>query len=168
VRHRWWPAAWKATWCIKGGADPELGVPQLWALLLDLRQAGVRHIAGDLLLDRSLFRPARIDQGLPPFDESPEFGYNVIPDALLLAGNLLPLEIKATADGVVASTVPPLPGLALSSRMTLKDGKCSAWDDDWQPAAVSGTHGGRTQIELNGIYPARLHHAHGAGADRPQ
>jgi D-alanyl-D-alanine carboxypeptidase/D-alanyl-D-alanine-endopeptidase (penicillin-binding protein 4) len=137
---------------MKGGADPELGVPQLWALLLDLRQAGVRHIAGDLLLDRSLFRPARIDQGLPPFDESPEFGYNVIPDALMLAGNLLPLEIKATADGVVASTVPPLPGLALSSRMALKDGKCSAWDDDWQPAAVS-THGSRTQIELNGIYP---------------
>ena len=94
---------------IKGGADPELGVPQLWALLLDLRQAGVQHIAGDLLVDRSLFRPARIDQGLPPFDESPEFGYNVIPDALMLAGNLLPLEIKATADGVVASTVPPLP-----------------------------------------------------------
>jgi D-alanyl-D-alanine carboxypeptidase/D-alanyl-D-alanine-endopeptidase (penicillin-binding protein 4) len=137
---------------IKGGADPELGVPQLWALLLDLRQAGVRHIAGDLLVDRSLFRPARIDQGLPPFDESPEFGYNVIPDALMLAGNLLPLEIKATADGVVASAVPPLPGLALGSRMTLNDGKCSDWDDGWSPATAS-TSWGRTRIELNGVFP---------------
>jgi D-alanyl-D-alanine carboxypeptidase/D-alanyl-D-alanine-endopeptidase (penicillin-binding protein 4) len=62
-------------------------------------------------VDRSLFRPARFDQGLPPFDEAPEFGYNVIPDALLLAGNLLPLEIKATeAGGVTASTVPPCRG----------------------------------------------------------
>jgi D-alanyl-D-alanine carboxypeptidase/D-alanyl-D-alanine-endopeptidase (penicillin-binding protein 4) len=95
---------------LKGGADPELGVPQFWALLLDLRQAGVTHIAGNLLVDRSLFRPARFDQGLPPFDEAPEFGYNVIPDALLLAGNLLPLEIKATEAGVMASTVPALPG----------------------------------------------------------
>ena len=138
---------------IKGGADPELGVPQLWALLLDLRQAGVRHIGGDLLVDRSLFRPARIDQGLPPFDEAPEFAYNVIPDALMLAGNLLPLEIKATADGVVASAVPPLPGLEFSSRMTLSDGKCSAWDDGWLPATTHTRWGGRTQIELNGSFP---------------
>lgn len=137
---------------IKGGADPELGVPQLWALLLDLRQAGVRHITGDLLVDRSLFRPARIDQGLPPFDEAPEFGYNVIPDALMLAGNLLPLEIKATADGVVASAVPALPGLALGSRMTLSDGKCSDWDDGWLPATAS-TRWGRTRVELNGAFP---------------
>jgi D-alanyl-D-alanine carboxypeptidase/D-alanyl-D-alanine-endopeptidase (penicillin-binding protein 4) len=138
---------------IKGGADPELGVPQLWALLLDLRQAGVQHIAGDLLVDRSLFRPARIDQGLPPFDESPEFGYNVIPDALMLAGNLLPMEIKATADGVVASAVPALPGLTLGSRMTLSDAACSAWDDGWLPATTHTRWGGRTLIELNGSFP---------------
>ena len=137
---------------LKGGADPELGVPQLWALLLDLRQAGVTHIAGNLLVDRSLFRPARFDQGLPPFDESPEFGYNVIPDALLLAGNLLPLEIRATETGVTASTVPALPGLEITSRMTLSQRACSNWDDDWKPARVA-QQAGLTQIELNGAFP---------------
>ncbi len=96
---------------LQGGADPELGVPQLWALLLDLRQAGVHTIEGRLVVDRTLFRPARQDIGLPPFDEAPEFPYNVIPDALQLAGNLLPLELRSDADGVRASTVPPLDGI---------------------------------------------------------
>jgi serine-type D-Ala-D-Ala carboxypeptidase/endopeptidase (penicillin-binding protein 4) len=66
---------------LKGGADVELDTARLWALLLELRQRGVGRIDGDILIDRTLFRPARMDVGLPPFDESPEFYYNVIPDA---------------------------------------------------------------------------------------
>jgi len=137
---------------LRGGADPELGVAQFWALLLDLRQRGVQHIAGDLLLDRTLFRPARFDLGLPPFDDAPEFAYNVIPDALFLAGNLLPIELQAGPEGVRASAVPALPGLALASRMVLTDTPCADWDDDWKPAAVSRV-GGDTLIELQGGFP---------------
>ncbi len=141
---------------MKGGADPELGLPQLWALLVDLRQRGVQHIQGDLLLDRTLFRPARFDQNLPPFDEAPEFPYNVIPDALYLAGNLLPFELRSLPDGSVrAETVPALPGVSFTSRMTLNDKRCADWDDGWLPAAVTpGTNAtAGTQIELRGSFP---------------
>lgn len=51
---------------LRGGADLELGLPQLWALMLELREAGVRHIDGDIVLDRQLFNPARLDIGVPP------------------------------------------------------------------------------------------------------
>lgn len=139
---------------LQGGADPELGVAQLWALLLDLRQRGVKHIAGDLLLDRTLFRPARFDLGLPPFDEAPEFPYNVIPDALHLAGSLLPIELSAQADGTVkAATVPPLPGLEITSRMQPSAGPCAGWDDGWLPAVVQHRDDGGTRIELQGSFP---------------
>ncbi len=139
---------------LKGGADPELGVPQFWALLLDLRQRGVTHIAGDLLLDRTLFRPARLDHGLPPFDEAPAFPYNVIPDALHLAGSLLALELSAQPDGTVrAAAVPPLPGLAVTSRMQASARPCAAWDDDWQPAVLRRSDDGSTRIELQGAFP---------------
>ena len=137
---------------LRGGADPELGLPQLWALLMELRESGVRHIAGDLIVDRTRFRPARFDQGLPPFDEAPEFAYNGIPDALLLGENLLPLEIRATEAGVAARSVPALPGVALGSRMVLNDRPCSDWDEDWQPARVT-TEGQSTLIELQGGFP---------------
>jgi D-alanyl-D-alanine carboxypeptidase/D-alanyl-D-alanine-endopeptidase (penicillin-binding protein 4) len=137
---------------LKGGADPELGVPQLWALLVELRQLGVHTIAGRLVVDRTLFRPPRPDLGVPPFDEAPEFPYNVIPDALQLAGNLLPLALHSDAEAVQASTVPPLDGISLASRMTLTDAPCEDWDDGWQQARVLPQAGG-TVIELNGGFP---------------
>lgn len=139
---------------LQGGADPELGLPQFWALLLDLRQRGVQHIEGDLLLDRTRYAPPRFDQGLPPFDDAPEFPYNVIPDALFLAGGLLGFELSATADGRVrAASVPPLPGLHFHSRMALNDRPCADWDDDWQAASVSRDAAGDTHIELRGAFP---------------
>jgi len=137
---------------LKGGADVELDAARLWALLVDLRQRGIARIEGDLLVDRTLFRPARLDVGLPPFDESPEAYYNVIPDAVYLNGNLLPLELSATADGVRASTVPALAGLTVDSRMQLIDGPCGDWDEHWRAATVTREEG-RTRITLNGAFP---------------
>ena len=137
---------------LAGGGDVELGPPQLWALLVDLQQAGVHHIDGDLIVDRNRYRPARFDQGLPPFDDEPEFPYNVIPDALMLAGNLLPLELRATDSGVEASTVPRLEGIEFDSRMTLVDGRCNDWDERWKPATTTSL-AGRTRITLNGAFP---------------
>lgn len=135
-----------------GGADPELSVPAFWALLLDLRQRGVRTIDGDLVLDRTRFVPARIDRGLPPFDEAPEFPYNVIPDALLLAGNLLPIELSAGTDGVRAESVPALPGIRFDSRMALSDARCEDWDDGWRPATIDRAEPPIT-VTLHGAFP---------------
>ena len=139
---------------LKGGADPDLGVPQFWQLLLELRAAGVQRIEGDLLLDRSLFRPTRTDLGRPPFDSTPEFQYNVIPDALELAGNLLQLDLRSGPAGVTVNAVPPLDGLSIdASRMALNTRPCSEWSTDWQPAQVQRSEG-RTRIELQGGFPA--------------
>ncbi len=137
---------------LRGGADPELGWPQLWALFDELRAQGVREIAGDLLLDRTLLRPARIDLGLPPFDEAPEFAYNVIPDALLLTGNLMSIELAAGADGVRARTQPVLDGVQLTSDMALVDARCNDWDEHWQPATVQDD-GRQLRIALHGAFP---------------
>jgi D-alanyl-D-alanine carboxypeptidase/D-alanyl-D-alanine-endopeptidase (penicillin-binding protein 4) len=142
---------------LQGGADPDLGVPQFWQMLVDLRQAGVTRIEGDLLLDRTLFRPARMDIGVPPFDDDMEFQYNVIPDALELAGNLLPLEIHSGPGGVRASTVPPLDGIDFdASRMAITATPCQDWDKVWKPAVVQREPGaaGRTRIELQGGFPS--------------
>jgi D-alanyl-D-alanine carboxypeptidase/D-alanyl-D-alanine-endopeptidase (penicillin-binding protein 4) len=136
-----------------GGADPELGTAQLWELLMQLRAQGIERIEGDLLIDRTLFRPARMDLGVPPFDESPEWGYNVIPDALHLAGSLLAFEISSEGGSVRARGVPPLPGIAFASAMGISGRPCRDWDDDWKPARVGTTADGRTLIELQGAFP---------------
>jgi D-alanyl-D-alanine carboxypeptidase/D-alanyl-D-alanine-endopeptidase (penicillin-binding protein 4) len=138
---------------LKGGADPDLGLPQFWAMLLELREQGITEIAGDLVIDRTLFRPTRPDLGLPPFDDSPEAAYNVVPDALMLAGNLLPLELRGDADGVHVAAMPALQGLELASGMTLSARPCRDWEEDWLPAQVQHPDG-RTRVTLQGAFPA--------------
>jgi serine-type D-Ala-D-Ala carboxypeptidase/endopeptidase (penicillin-binding protein 4) len=137
---------------LKGGADPELGVAQFWALLLELQAAGVRQVTGDLVVDRTLWRPARADLGVPPFDDAPQWGYNVIPDALQLAHTLLPLRLASDDHSLQADTVPQLPGVKLVSRMTLNDERCAAFGSGWQAATVR-REVKSTVIELQGTYP---------------
>lgn len=139
---------------LRGGADPDLDWGALWWLLRQLRDSGVREIRGGLLIDRTLFSPTRFDLGLPPFDEAPEFPYNVIPDALHLNGSLLEYELQASATGVVARTLPALPGLAVDAgAMTLSARACKDWDEDWRPAVVQPTADGLT-VQLQGAFPA--------------
>ena len=72
---------------LKGGGDADLDWAALWAMLREVRERhGIRELAGGIVVDRGLFTPARLDIGAPPFDEQPEFPYNVIPDAVRLVG----------------------------------------------------------------------------------
>ena len=145
---------------LRGGADPELGLPQLWAMLAELRHgAGIREIAGDIVIDRTLFRPHRPELGVPPFDEQPEFPYNMIPDALQLGGNLLAIELTsqdpARPNEISARAVPPLPGLLIdASAMRLTDRACKDWDDDWlSPPLVDEPEPGTLRVRLRGGFP---------------
>lgn len=81
---------------LRGGADPDFDADVLGRMLQALRNQGIRKIQGDLILERSLFQPARPDLGLAPFDEWPELRYNVIPDALLLNTNLVQIDVRST------------------------------------------------------------------------
>lgn len=145
---------------LRGGADPELDLPQLWAMLAELRDThGIREIDGDIVVDRTLFRPRRPELGVPPFDEQPEFPYNVIPDALQLDGSLMRLEISsedaAHVGEVHARALPPLPGLVIdASGMRLTDRACKDWDADWiTPPRVDEPSPGTLRVQLQGGFP---------------
>jgi serine-type D-Ala-D-Ala carboxypeptidase/endopeptidase (penicillin-binding protein 4) len=140
-----------------GGADPDFALPALWQLLFELRQRGVHTVSGALVLDRTLFQPARIDIGVPPFDESPEWPYNVIPDALMLNGDLMGLALSSTGGGAVtARLTPPLEGVNVdASALVLTDTACADWDEDWLPPRASETAPGQWRIELQGGFPRR-------------
>lgn len=142
---------------LRGGGDPDLGVPQLWALLQELRWKGVREIAGDIVLDRSLWRPTRLDVGVPPFDEAPEFPYNGIPDALQLAGNLATLELVADASSISARLLPPLEGVEIDNRLTLGDHRCADWGSLWKTPLTErftdAQGASRVRVVLQGQFP---------------
>ncbi|WP_233374716.1 D-alanyl-D-alanine carboxypeptidase/D-alanyl-D-alanine-endopeptidase [Pelomonas cellulosilytica] len=139
---------------LRGGADTDLDWPALWGLLRELRESGVRDIRGGLVVDRSLFQPTRLDIGQPPFDEAPEFPYNVIPDALHLNGSLLELVLQAADAGVAARSVPAWQGLRIDTReMALASRACKDWDEVWQPATAT-PEGDGWRLALHGAFPA--------------
>lgn len=138
---------------LRGMASPDFDMRALTDMLKKMRADGIQHIAGDLVLDRSFFNPPRHDIGVPPFDETPEFRYNVIPDALLLNTNLLQFDLAEVGGRVEVRTVPPLEGVWLGSKMRVVDRKCADWEDGWKLPTVETQTDGDIRITLDGEFP---------------
>jgi len=137
---------------LRGGADVDLTADAFTHMLEKLRTRGIHKIEGNLILDRQLWQPARADTGVPPFDESPEAYYNLIPDALLLNMNLQTLDITSDANSIKASALPELDNVRVRSDMTLVNGDCARWEEGWKiPEYVR--NGSRVTIVLKGTFP---------------
>ncbi len=140
---------------LRGLLHSEFTLEAFEKLLLKLRRDGIEVIHGDLIVDRQIHRPPRPELGVPPFDEAPEFRYNVIPDGLSLNMNLLPLDIKSDSKGVMVSIAyghdMSLPGIELLSDQTLNDEPCSQWANGWKIPEVEV--GKTINIRLKGSFP---------------
>lgn len=145
---------------LQGQGDMDLDWQALRSLLQRARARGLTEVRGALVLDRSAFQPTRLDRGLPPFDDAPEFGYNVIPDALLVNGNLLRLELFVDTQGLQVRPMTPLAGLRVTHEMSLVDGDCSRWSEGWQlPELRPPRYGQALDVVLRGRWPARCERA---------
>lgn len=136
-----------------GGGEPNLTWERLGGMLRSLRSSGIVSIAGDLVLDRTLFQPTRIDIGAPPFDDTPDASYNVIPDALALSDYLLTYTLSSDAARVAAQATPPLSGVTVLNRLALNDLPCRDWRETWQQPKVEEDEGGAVRIVLTGSFP---------------
>ncbi|HEY1392592.1 MAG TPA: D-alanyl-D-alanine carboxypeptidase, partial [Methylibium sp.] len=112
---------------IQGRGDPTLVLERVWLLVQRLRQAGVREIRGDIVLDRSAFSVPDADPG--DFDGEPYRPYNVRPDALLFNFKSLTLSFEPDASAGVAriSVEPTLAGLRIDESVALANGPCEDW-----------------------------------------
>ncbi|MEG0885125.1 MAG: D-alanyl-D-alanine carboxypeptidase/D-alanyl-D-alanine-endopeptidase, partial [Janthinobacterium sp.] len=138
---------------LRGGADTDFNADVLAHMLQTLRNQGIVKIKGDLILDRQLFQPARPDIGAAPFDESAEFRYNVIPDALLLNTNLLDINMNSTDRQLSILMQPPLENVSITSDMKLVKGSCARWEDGWRPPEYRRDASGKLQVILHGTFP---------------
>ena len=143
---------WRGTLFLRGGGEPNLTWDGMRNLLRSLRAQGIRRLDADLVLDRSFFQPTRPDLGAPAFDESPNAYYNVIPDALLLGGNMVEFSISSDAQQSTVRTQPPLERLRIDADLTLNDSACEAWDDDWDAPQTVLARDGRISVKLRGAF----------------
>lgn len=138
---------------LRGGADADFTGEALETMLRALRYQGIRKIQGHLVVDRQLFNPARLDLNVPPFDESPEAYYNVIPDAAMINKNMLQLDLRSTSGKLKLAVQPELPGVTIASDMKLVDADCAKWDEGWKTPEVIPQAGGRIKVMLHGTFP---------------
>ena len=134
---------------VRGGGDPKLVAERLWLLLRRVRGLGIRHVAGDLVLDRTAF-------ALPPhdpaaFDGEPLRPYNVGPDALLVNFGAQVLTFTPDEGAGVArvQSEPPLADVAVPETVPLARGSC----EDWR-AALRADWTDARRPRLAGRYPA--------------
>jgi D-alanyl-D-alanine carboxypeptidase/D-alanyl-D-alanine-endopeptidase (penicillin-binding protein 4) len=138
---------------LRGGADADFSGEVLAQMLQALRNQGIKRIAGNLVLDRSLFNPARTDVGIAPFDESPEAYYNVIPDALMVNKNMLQVDMRSTSSKLQLVMQPPLDKVTIASDMKLIDADCAKWEDGWKLPQTVQEKNGKLKVMLHGTFP---------------
>jgi D-alanyl-D-alanine carboxypeptidase/D-alanyl-D-alanine-endopeptidase (penicillin-binding protein 4) len=138
---------------VRGGADADFSGEALDGMLRALRNQGIRKIDGNLVFDRQLFNPGRLDIGAAPFDENTEAYTNVIPDALMVNKNMLQIDLRSDGKQLQTALAPALEGVSIDADITLVDGDCAKWDDGWKhPEVVRGVSG-KLRVTLHGTYP---------------
>jgi D-alanyl-D-alanine carboxypeptidase/D-alanyl-D-alanine-endopeptidase (penicillin-binding protein 4) len=96
-----------------------------WSFVQNLRDAGLARVAGDIVIDNSLFAPT--DSSRAAFDAQPFRSYNVIPDALLVNFQTSRFTITPDPQGAQPRiAVTPLPAnLVIDNQIRTIAGACS-------------------------------------------
>lgn len=112
---------------IKGYGDPFLVTERVWQMLRNLRNAGIRHIDGNLLLDDSYFDVAEHDPA--EFDRQPLRAYNVAPNALLMNFKVVRywFEPQPDSGSVKVSVEPAMANLRVENKLALAPGSCRGY-----------------------------------------
>jgi D-alanyl-D-alanine carboxypeptidase/D-alanyl-D-alanine-endopeptidase (penicillin-binding protein 4) len=130
---------------VQGSGDPKLNLESFWILLRQLRARGVRHISGDLVLDRSRFVLPPHDPAL--FDKRPLRAYNVGPDALVVDFYAMRFILRPEAGGIRFINESPNDRLHVTAQLTPGKGRCDGWRDRLTIRNLPG------RLEISGSYP---------------
>ena len=131
---------------LKGGGDPFLVTEQFWTMLKGLRDRGVRHIGGDLVIDDTFF--ANTDTDRSAFDEKPYRAYNVPPYALLVNFGVTRFVIRPqlAANAIRVFADPPATNLILDNQITPRASGCP------RPSLRVRHKSNTTTVTLTGSY----------------
>jgi serine-type D-Ala-D-Ala carboxypeptidase/endopeptidase (penicillin-binding protein 4) len=94
---------------LRGSGDPSLATADLWELARELKDAGVKRVDGDILVDQRFFD----DQFVPPaFDQQPNewAAFRAPVSAVAVNGNTVTLTVRPGASGGPASASFDPPG----------------------------------------------------------
>ncbi len=138
---------------LKGGGDPFLVTERFWKFLLGIRNSGITHIAGDLVIDDSYFSVPAADPG--GFDGKPSRPYNAAPDAMLINFGVTRFWFVPDkhAHRVNILPDPPSTSLAIDNRLDLTGERCPNGPRRLRMTVLDRAAGGK--VRFAGRYPVR-------------
>jgi D-alanyl-D-alanine carboxypeptidase/D-alanyl-D-alanine-endopeptidase (penicillin-binding protein 4) len=134
---------------IQGQGDPKLVLERLWLLLRRVQGLGIKHIAGDIVLDNSAFDVPPIDPA--SFDGEPLKPQNVVPDALLINYKSVVMTFTPDRNSNTAQVQfdPTLAGVQTQSTVPLSLADCG----DYR-GALKADFSDPNRIRFLGSYPS--------------
>lgn len=114
---------------MQGSGDPFLTADRFWQHVLALRQRGIRHIDGNLIIDNTRFTLPRHDRAA--FDGNPQRLYNVGPDAALTNFSATRFVIEPIDGRIQVFADPPLANLMVDNGLTPAKGRCANRNAGW-------------------------------------
>lgn len=119
---------------VKGYGDPYLTEETMLPMARELRQHGLQHISGSLIVDNSYFQTELPHPGA--FDNKPYRVYNANPSALMAnyQATRFTLTPNTYARAIEISAWPADAGLVINNRMRFVNGRCRGyhrWPKTW-------------------------------------
>jgi len=108
-----------------GGGDPTLDTERFRRILEDVRAHGIKHIKGNIYIDRSRFSGPHHNPKI--FDEAPTRPYNAGPDALLINENKFTLTFTPRPSDQSVSITSNPSFKRLVNELRLGPGACIDW-----------------------------------------
>ncbi len=136
---------------MQGGGDPFLTLEQFWLHVLALRQQGISHIDGNLIIDNTRFDTPPHDRAA--FDNQPLRLYNVGPDAALTNFSATRFVIEPQGEQIHVFSDPPLAGLTVRNQLTAAPGQCLSRNQGWSMHITREES--RLQAHFRGQYRTR-------------
>ena len=109
---------------IKGYGDPSFKAQEFWRLLISLRQAGIKKISGDLIIDKSYFAATTAGES---FDSEKWRAYNALPSAFLVNGRNTSFKFTAGDEAVNITQEFELPEVVIVNKLKRVTGACGDW-----------------------------------------
>lgn len=109
---------------ILGGGNARLSTDDLLRWFQELQARGLRHITGNIVLDRFAFQLSERDQAMAP-RPAPDRPHHSWPDALSLNDGVLRLQVQPAPGKPALSLVPPLADVTVVNQVSAGRG-CAA------------------------------------------
>ena len=135
---------------LKGGGDPWLVIERFWLLARQLRDRGIAHIRGDLVIDDTLFDRRAIDT--KSIDGKSTRTYNTPPSALLVNFGATAITISSRQNTVNISAKPPAATLKIHNTVDLSSADCAQKGRQIQFDLKKTASA--SQLSVGGRYPA--------------